>query len=500
MSQPDTVDVLIIGAGISGIGAGAHLTRQLPDKSFTIIESRESAGGTWDLFRYPGIRSDSDLLTFAYDFKPWRDTQAIADADRILAYLHETVDEYGFADRIRYGQRVVAANWSSESSRWLVEIERIDTGERSTVSASWVFSGAGYYKYGAGYRPEFPGEERFTGTTVHPQQWPADLDYAGKRVVVIGSGATAVTLVPSMAKTAAGVTMLQRTPTYVVPLGREDKLVNALRSAFGDTVAYRVGRAKNIARQRALYEGCMRFPKTARRLIRAANKSRLPKDFPVDTHFNPPYDPWDQRLCVVPDGDLYTALSDGSASVVTDHIETFTETGIKLTSGTELPADIIVTATGLNLSLLDGIDLSVDGTPVTLSDSVIYKGAMLSGIPNFVLSFGYTNSSWTLKVGLICDYLCRLIGHMDERGLASVRPAADPSMPTLPAIDFGAGYVQRAASRLPRQGESGPWRMSMSYYHDRRALKKNAFDDPALRYGRPVPAVSQGKEPVAQAS
>ncbi|MFW0794376.1 NAD(P)/FAD-dependent oxidoreductase [Gordonia sp. CPCC 205515] len=473
----DTVDVLIVGAGISGIGAARYLTVEHPERSLAIVEARAVSGGTWDLFRYPGIRSDSDLHTFGYDFKPWRDKQAIADAPRILDYLHETIDENGLTDKIRYHHRVVSAAWSSETARWLVDIDRDDTGERIQISANWIFCGSGYYRYDEGYTPEFEGRESFTGQIVHPQHWPEDLDYTGKKVVVIGSGATAVTLIPALAADAAHVTMLQRTPSYVIPLPREDAIANALKRYLGDERGYAITRWKNIAIQRINYEFCQHFPKLARKLIRKVNADRLPEGFPVDTHFNPPYNPWDQRLCVVPDGDLYRTIRHGDADVVTDRIATFTEKGILLESGTELEADIIVTATGLNLQLFGGMDLTVDGAPVSFPDTVAYRGIMLSGLPNFALAVGYTNSSWTLKIGLLCQYFCRLLTYMDAHGYDAVRAEADPGMETRPLLDFGAGYVQRSLSKLPRQGTEAPWTMAMSYYSDRRQLRGDVADE-----------------------
>ncbi|AZG46500.1 flavin-containing monooxygenase [Gordonia insulae] len=473
----ERVDVLIVGAGISGIGAARYLTTEHPAKSFTIVEGRAAAGGTWDLFRYPGIRSDSDLHTFGYEFKPWTDKQAIADAPRILDYLHETIDENGLTDHIRYQHRVVSAAWSSEDARWLVEIDRTDTGERTRISAGWIFCGSGYYDYDEGFTPEFEGRERFQGQIVHPQHWPEDLDYAGKRVVVIGSGATAVTLLPAMADDAEHVTMLQRTPTYIIPLPREDAIANALKKILGDKRGYALTRQKNVAQQRLLFELCQRFPSVARRMIRKINASQLPEGYPVDTHFNPPYNPWDQRLCVVPDSDLFRTLRKGKASIVTDRIASFTETGILLESGAELEADIIVTATGLNIKIIGGIDLTVDGRPVSMPDTVVYRGMMLSGVPNFALAIGYTNASWTLKIGLLCEYFCKLLTYLDAHGYDSVWAVADPAMPTRPLLDFGAGYVQRALETLPKQGPEAPWVMSMSYYTDRRLLRGDVADE-----------------------
>ncbi|OPX17329.1 NAD(P)/FAD-dependent oxidoreductase [Gordonia sp. i37] len=495
----ETVDVLIVGAGISGIGAAHYLTTMVPQKSFVILEGRDVAGGTWNLFKYPGIRSDSDLHTFGFEFKPWTDKQSIADAPRILDYLYEAIDEDNIGDKIRYQHKVHAAQWSSQECLWTVDIERTDTGERFQMKANWLFSGAGYYNYDEGFTPQFEGRERFRGQIIHPQHWPADLDYAGKKVVVIGSGATAVTLLPAMAKTAGHITMLQRTPTYIVPLPKHDPVANIGRAILGDKRGYALARAKNIAQQRVLYEACQRFPKASRKVIRAINKKLLPEGFDVDKHFNPPYNPWDQRLCAVPDGDLFRTIRQGKASVVTDRIATFTENGILLESGEELEADVIVTATGLNLQLFGGVALSIDGEPVSMPDTVAYRGFMLSGVPNFALAIGYTNSSWTLKVGLLCEHFCRLLAYMDARGYPAVRPIADPGMPTRPLLDFGAGYVQRSLENLPKQGVAEPWTMSMSYYRDRKSFDSDVAD-PNLEFTRTLPAQSGADAQLESAS
>ncbi|WP_238013436.1 NAD(P)/FAD-dependent oxidoreductase [Dactylosporangium sp. AC04546] len=479
------LDVLIVGAGISGIGAARYLTVESPSKRFAILEAREASGGTWDLFRYPGIRSDSDLHTFGYEFKPWRDEQSIADAPRILAYLRETATEHDLDRHIRYRHRVLGASWSTGEARWTVDVERTDTGERVRLAARWIFCAGGYYRYDEGYTPTFEGQDRFAGTVVHPQAWPEDLDYAGKRVLVIGSGATAVTLVPAMAGAAAHVTMLQRTPTYILPVPRKDALADALKRYLGQQRGYAWTRRKNIVQQQLIWRFCQRYPRAARRLIRRINAKYLPVGYPVDEHFNPPYDPWDQRLCIVPDGDLFRAIRQGSAAVVTDRVATFTETGVLLESGRELEADVIVTATGLNVQALGGIALSVDGAAVHLPDTVAYKGMMLSGVPNFAYAIGYTNSSWTLKVGLLCEHFCRLLAHMDAHGYDICRPEpADPDMPTRPLLDFGAGYIQRAVDLLPRQGDRMPWRTSMNYQADVRLLRAAGVADPELHFAR----------------
>ncbi|HEX5311002.1 MAG TPA: NAD(P)/FAD-dependent oxidoreductase [Aquabacterium sp.] len=477
------LDVLIVGAGLSGIGAAYYLQKEQPGKSFAILEAREASGGTWDLFRYPGIRSDSDLHTFGYEFKPWVNDKAIADAGAILAYLREAAAEHGIDRKIRYHHKVVSANWSSQAQRWTVEVEVQGTSARKTFSCQWLFSAAGYYRYDEGFSPRFDGAERFKGQLIHPQHWPENLDYRGKRVLVIGSGATAVTLVPAMTDQAAHVTMLQRTPTYVISLPSRDPIANGLRRILPDTWAYALTRKKNISLSRAIWRLCQTYPQAARRVIRWTNRLQLPKGYPVDEHFNPPYNPWDQRLCAVPDGDLFKAISAGKASVVTDHIDTFTEKGVRLKSGRELEADIIVTATGLNLQLFGGIGLTLDGAPVDLASKVAFKGMMLSDLPNLAFIVGYTNSSWTLKVGPICEHFCRLLAHMDQQGFGVCTPhVPSADMPTRPLLDFGAGYVQRALPHLPRQGAGAPWVMSMDYQQDVAILREGAVDDPCLQF------------------
>ncbi len=477
-----TMDVLIVGAGISGIGAAYHLKHRRPGASFAILEARADIGGTWDLFRYPGIRSDSDLFTFGYDFKPWMDEKAIADGPSIKAYLAETVAENDIGPHIRFHHRVTATEWSSADHRWTVRATRSDTGEAVVFKARWVFAAGGYYRYDEGYTPHFPGRERFRGQIIHPQHWPENLDYRGKRVLVIGSGATAVTLVPAMTDTAAHVTMLQRTPTYVLPVPTRDPLAKALRKWFGHAFAHRATRRFNIAKQRWVFAFCQKHPRLARRLIRKMNADLLPKDYPVDVHFNPPYGPWDQRLCAVPGGDLFRVITQGKASVVTDRIATFDETGVLLESGQHLEADLIITATGLNLQPFGGLQPVVDGKPVALKDTVAFKGMMLSSVPNLVFAIGYTSSSWTLKVGLVCEHFCRLLEHMERQGLEVATPVAEPGMETRPLLNFGAGYVQRSLHDLPRQGLQYPWLMSFDYVSDAKIFRNGRVDDPALRF------------------
>ncbi|MCV7124986.1 NAD(P)/FAD-dependent oxidoreductase [Mycobacterium lacus] len=485
----------MVGAGISGIGAAYYLKTMQPAKTFAIVEARADIGGTWDLFRYPGIRSDSDLHTFSYEFKAWEDNKAIADADAIMSYLRETVAEHGIGRSIRFGHKVISASWSTEDARWLVEVERFDAGqdttERLTMSCGWFFCASGYYRYDAGFTPKFPGRERFAGQVVHPQHWPKDLDYRGKRVVIIGSGATAVTLVPAMAETAGHVTMLQRSPTYIVPVPSKDRVANILPKLIGRERAHAVVRRKNIAKQRLVWRLCQQHPRAARRLIRHLNAKQLPTGYPVDEHFRPAYNPWDQRLCAVPDADMFKAIRDGRASVVTDRIETFTERGIRLHSGRELEADVIITATGLNLLAFGGIGLSVDGVAVDVSQRVAFKGFLLSDVPNFAYMFGYTNSSWTLKVGLVCEHFCRLLAHMDAHGHTICCPQAPGSMPTRPLLEITAGYVKRAACQFPRQGAEGPWRTCMDYRADHKMLRQGPVDDDHLRFTNlPEPALT----------
>jgi monooxygenase len=472
------VDVLIIGAGLSGIGAAAHLEKKHPRKSYAILEARERTGGTWDLFRYPGIRSDSDLHTFCYSFKPWLAERSIADAESILSYIRETAAEHHVDDHIRFGHRVRSAEWSSSEGRWTIEAERGEEGETVRLTATWVFCAGGYYRYDSAYVPDLPGIECFAGQIVHPQFWPEELDYAGKRVVVIGSGATAMTIVPAIAREAAHVTMLQRTPTYVVPIPAVDPIAARLKRWLGPARAHRIARRKNARLASLLYKTSRRYPNAIRRLIRAANVRALPEGYDVDTHFRPPYDPWDQRMCVVPDGDLFSSIRAGDASVATDRIATFTQRGIVLESGAELEADIVVTATGLQLLPLGGVSYAVDGSPVKLADHITYKGMMLTGIPNFLYAIGYTNASWTLKVDLICEHFCRLLTLMDERGDAYCEPEwPDPRAATRPLLDFAAGYVQRSVDAFPKQGASAPWELNMDYHRDRKLLLEGPVGD-----------------------
>jgi monooxygenase len=485
------LDVLIVGAGISGIGAGCHLQKRCPDKSYAILEGRADVGGTWDLFRYPGIRSDSDMYTLGYSFRPWTKAKAIADGPSILEYLKDTAKSYGIDKRIRFGHRVQRAAWSSQDARWTVEVERGPQREPVRFTCNFLFMCSGYYNYAEGYTPQFPGAERFAGRIVHPQKWTEDIDYANKRVVVIGSGATAVTIVPEMAKTAAHVTMLQRSPTYVISLPAEDFIANGLRRVLPVKLAYLLTRWKNVLFGMLFFQLSRRRPEMIKKLIANGVRRALGPDYDVDTHFTPRYNPWDQRLCLVPNGDLFEAIKAGRVDVVTDRIDTFTEKGLKLASGRELEADLIVTATGLNLQLLGGMQVSVDGREVDLAKTLNYKGMMFSDVPNLASSFGYTNASWTLKCDLTCEYVCRLLNHMDEHGYRQCTPRQiDPSLAEEPWIDFSSGYVQRSLHKLPKQGSRLPWKLHQNY----------AFDIMMLRYGRVDDGVMEFQSATAPAA
>ncbi|MDR7253240.1 cation diffusion facilitator CzcD-associated flavoprotein CzcO [Nocardioides sp. BE266] len=477
----DHVDVLIIGAGLSGIGAAAHLAKDLPATSYAVLERRDTSGGTWDLFRYPGVRSDSDMFTLGYRFRPWRGDTALADGASILDYVRDTARAYGVDRHIRYGHHVTSAAWDSGTALWTVTVE-VD-GERRAITAGFLWACSGYYDYDQGYAPRFEGQEQFAGLVVHPQHWPEDLDYAGKRVVVIGSGATAVTLVPAMVAAGAGhVTMLQRSPTYVLPLPAKDGFARRARRVLGDRLSYPLVRAKNIGIASALYRLSRSRPRLVRRLIRAANVKLLPEGYAVDTHFKPTYDPWDQRLCLVPDGDLFRTIGSGKADVVTDRIRTFTPTGIDLESGEHLDADVIVTATGLNVRIFGGAELVVDGAAVKPHETMAYRAMMLSGVPNFAFTIGYTNASWTLKADLVAEYVVRLLSHLRETGARSVVPVRDPSVGEVPLMDFDAGYVQRVIHTLPRQGSVAPWQLRQNYRHDARTLRRADIDDGVLSF------------------
>ncbi len=487
-APPDHVDVLIVGAGLSGIGAAHHLQERCPGKSYAIFEARDAIGGTWDLFRYPGIRSDSDMHTLGYRFRPWTDSKSIAEGPKILRYIEDTAREGRIDRHIRLNHRVVAAAWSSAEARWTVEAERTDTGESVALTCSFLFLNSGYYRYDQGYTPEFPGIERFGGQVIHPQHWPEDLDYAGKRVVVIGSGATAVTLVPAMAEGAAQVTMLQRSPTYVVSMPGEDGIAIGLRRFLPEKAVYAIVRWKNVLLQGLSYRLSRRRPELMKKLLRRGVMKALPRGYDVDTHFSPRYNPWDQRLCLVPDADLFKAIGDGSAEIVTDRIRSFTETGIELESGRALEADIVVTATGLNLLFLGGLRLSVDGTEPDIPRALTYKGMMLNDIPNFAYTLGYTNASWTLKADLTAEYICRLLNHMDDRGCRIAMPTVtDPAVTEEPLLDFNSGYVLRSLAELPKQGSKEPWKLRQNYPIDLRMLRRGPIDDGTMRFSNPAP-------------
>ncbi len=484
-------DVLIVGAGLSGVGAAVHLHRACPDKRYVILEGRPAMGGTWDLFRYPGVRSDSDMHTLGYSFKPWREAKAIADGSSILDYVKATAAEYGVDEHIRYEHRATAAAWSSEDAAWTVQTLRADTGESVRFTCNFLLMCAGYYSYRQGHTPEFEGLERFKGTIVHPQQWPDDLDYRGKRVVVIGSGATAMTLVPAMARDAGHIIMLQRSPTYVVSRPDTDVIANALRRVLPDRWAYAVTRWKNVALQQLLYRRTRTHPAQVKRKLLDMVRKELGPDYDVATHFTPRYNPWDQRLCLVPNSDLFEAIRSGKASIVTDHIARFTETGITLASGRELDADIIVTATGLNLVVLGEMRFTVDGAPVDFAQTWTYKGMMYSGVPNLISTFGYINASWTLRADLTAEYACRLINHMDESGVRQVTPRlrdTDRDMPPRPWIDqFSSGYMQRVMHRFPKQGDREPWINPQNYSRDKKMIRLGPLEDGALVFGNRAP-------------
>lgn len=481
MANPH-VDVLIIGAGLSGIGAACHIKKFCKGKSIAVLERRKAIGGTWDLFRYPGIRSDSDMFTLGYSFKPWKGEKVLANGQEIREYVTEAAQEFGVTEDIHFGLKVVSAKWNTQQCQWTVEALNEETGKTETFTSQYLIGCTGYYNYDQGYAPEFPGLSKFKGTVVHPQQWPENLDYTGKKVVVIGSGATAITLVPAMSDKAGHVTMLQRSPTYIASIPSVDPLSVVLKKFLPDTVVYNLGRARNIALQRLIFKLSKERPKAIKRLLLGATRLRMGKGFDMK-HFTPSYNPWDQRLCVVPDGDLFKVLKDGKADIVTDHIDTFVKEGIKLKSGQVLEADVVVTATGLDLQILGGMALEVDGQSLTPDQTLSYKGVMMSGIPNFGMVFGYTNASWTLKADLAAEFMCRVINHMDAKGANKVVPSAEGVGTTAkPLFDLEAGYMKRAADRLPKQGEAYPWNIENNYLADRPVLKKGALEDEFLKF------------------
>lgn len=485
MEQPH-FDVIIVGAGLSGIGMAHQLRREHPNKTLAILEGRAAIGGTWDLFRYPGIRSDSDMHTLGYSFRPWSEAQAIADGPAIRSYIRETAEAEGIVRHIRFRQQVKRASWSSEEARWTVEVEDGESGQLRRYSCGFLCMCSGYYSYKQGYTPKFPGIERFTGTIVHPQQWPEDLDYRDKQVVVIGSGATAVTLVPAMAEQAAHVVMLQRTPTWISSKPGVDAVAKLLARFLPESIVYGLVRRKNIAIGQLFYRLTRVRPDLARKLLLRGLRSELGDSYDIATHFTPSYDPWDQRLCLVPDGDLFAAIRSGSVSVVTDHIETFTERGVALRSGRELAADLIVTATGLQLVVLGEVDFEVDGQAVDFSRCYTYKGTMFSDVPNLAYVFGYINASWTLRAELIAAHASRVLAHMDRVGATRCVPRIPAAnMRPAPFLDFDAGYVKRSADVLPKQGDVAPWITPQDYELDRELLLRAPLDDGALEFSAP---------------
>ncbi|MGE2722334.1 flavin-containing monooxygenase [Mycolicibacterium celeriflavum] len=476
------LDVVIVGAGISGISAAWHLQDRCPNKSYVILERRENLGGTWDLFKYPGIRSDSDMFTLGFRFKPWTSEKAIADGPSIMAYLKETVAEYGIDKNIRYRHRVLSANWSDEDNRWTVRVDR--DGEETEITASFLFAASGYYNYDEGYTPEFVGRDDFEGAIIHPQHWPEDLDYQGKRIVVIGSGATAVTLIPALANSGAGhVTMLQRSPTYIGALPDVDPFAVQTKKALPEKVAYVLNRWKSILFQSAQYQISRRFPNFMRKQLMTMAQRRLPEGYDVQKHFGPRYNPWDERLCLAPNGDLFKTIRHDKADVVTDTIERFTKTGIRLASGEELAADIIITATGLNLQLFGGAAIMRNGEPIELNETMAYKGMMLTHMPNMAFTIGYTNASWTLKADLVSEFFCRVLNYMDAKGFDRFEPKhPGNSVDERPLMDFTPGYVLRALDYLPKAGHVTPWRLKQNYLLDLRSIRRGKVDDEALEF------------------
>ncbi|HET9183724.1 MAG TPA: NAD(P)/FAD-dependent oxidoreductase [Candidatus Angelobacter sp.] len=497
VSAPEHFDVLIMGAGLSGIDAAHHLKKLCPRKSYVILEQRERIGGTWDLFRYPGIRSDSDMLTMSYSFRPWPHAKTISPGEDIRKYIAATARDEGIDRHIRFRHQIKRASWSSQDAQWNVEAVKTTSDgreERVVLSCNFLFSCAGYYRYSAGYMPEFPNMARFQGKIVHPQAWPEDLDYAGKRVVVVGSGATAFTLVPAMAKTAGQVTMLQRSPGYVISLPEKDRIANFLRRIMPSMWAYKLSRWKNIGFVAVMYQFSQRRPELMKKFLLTKVRQELGSEFDVETHFTPRYKPWQQRICLVPDSDMFEAIKSGHASVVTGETESFTEKGILLKSGRELEADIIVTATGLLMQTFGGAELTVDGERVDASQVLAYKGVMMSGVPNFASVFGYINASWTLKADLICNYVCRLLNLMDRKRVRQVMPVPRGETAVAGFVEnFTPNYIQRALASWPKQGSKAPWRVYQNFYRDIMALKWARIDDGALEFSNSVAATPKDK-------
>ncbi len=481
------LDVLIIGAGLSGVGAAWHLQDQCPNKTYAILEARQAMGGTWDLFRYPGIRSDSDMYTLGYNFKPWTGSKIIADGDSIRHYIKETARENGIDQKVRYGVKVIKADWSDDTATWTVTTEQRIDGKRRRVklTCNFLLSCAGYYNYSAGYTPDFAGREDFKGKVIHPQKWPKNFDYSGKKVVIIGSGATAVTLLPAMADDAEHVTMLQRSPTYIATLPEKDALSDQLRKFLPDMLVYRLGRTRNIALQIGIFRFAKAQPKALRKVLLGLVKKQVGNKVDMK-HFEPSYNPWDQRLCAVPNGNLFKVLRQGKADVVTDQIDRFTANGIKLKSGEELEADIIVTATGLDLQMLGGVNLRVNNEKVNIPEGMAYKGAMFEGVPNAAMVFGYTNSSWTLKADITSEYVCRLLNHMDKTGTSKCVPVnKDASVKQAPFMKMQSGYIKRALHKMPKQGTKAPWRIYMNYALDMPVLRYSKIDDGVMEFSAP---------------
>ena len=488
------LDVAIVGAGLSGIGAGHYIQDKCPWASFAIFEARDSVGGTWDLFRYPGIRSDSDMYTLGYRFRPWTSDNVIAEGASILQYIKDTATESGLDDKIRFHHRIVGADWSTADARWLVTVQRGDADDTEQFTCGFLFACTGYYRYDQGYLPDFPGMDRYQGTLVHPQAWPDDLDVSGKRVVVIGSGSTAITLIPALAQSAGHVVMLQRSPAYVAAVPGKNPVAHVLRRILPRRLAAGAIRWFHALFTQGFYQVSQRRPKLVKRILRSGLRRELPPGYDIATHFTPRYNPWDERFCIAPDGDLFAAIREGRASVVTDRIERFTPTGIRLESGEELEADVIVTATGLQLQFFGGAQITVDGEEVDLPSRMAYKGMMLEGLPNFAMAVGYTNASWTLKCDLTCDYVCRLLNHMRAAGLRQCTPVnTDDSVEQSPLLGLHAGYIQRSAHLFPKQGSKFPWQVHQSYLRDYRALKLHSVEDDAMVFSNPVPPISSAE-------
>ncbi|MBE0482820.1 MAG: NAD(P)/FAD-dependent oxidoreductase [Bacterioplanes sp.] len=488
-------DVIIVGAGLSGIGAACHLTKECPNKTFTILEGRRAMGGTWDLFRYPGIRSDSDMFTLGYEFKPWKNKKGIADGADIRNYIQEAAREHQIEPHIRYEHKVLAARWCSNSATWTLTVQLADGSEKE-YSCNFFLSCVGYYNYDKGFTPEFAGRDDFKGDIIHPQQWPENYDYSGKRVVVIGSGATAVTLVPAMTDSAAHVTMLQRSPSYVLTVPQQDAMVAILRKILPEKLAYRIIRGRNVSITLGLFRFCKAFPNAARKLLQWTVKKQLPADFDM-SHFTPSYKPWDERLCAVPEGDMFKVLKQGKASVVTDHIDRFVDNGILLKSGKVLEADIIITATGLQVQMLGNMPITVDGERIKFNEKMSYRGAMFEDLPNMGMIFGYTNASWTLKADLISKWVCRLLNHMDNNDVRQVTPRNHKTnMKRLPFINMQSGYIARVKDQIPQQGEERPWKLYQNYFMDMTMFKASNLDDPTLEYSAPTSSITSAREAV----